>query len=130
MFDLPESDSRLKNKAEVLVLRRELLGPGTPPVAIDVEKLKREPVFSFDAGQRGFVVVTSKDGANRLYERGDYWFVSRDSDGRVMDTRKQRWRVTPEALVSDSGERLARVPAHRAFWFGWRAQHPDTVLHK
>jgi hypothetical protein len=23
---------------------------------------------------------------------------------------------------------LARVPAHRAFWFGWFAQHPDTLL--
>jgi hypothetical protein len=21
-----------------------------------------------------------------------------------------------------------RAPAHRAFWFGWFAQHPDTTL--
>jgi hypothetical protein len=32
--------------------------------------------------------------------------------------------------VSETGERLARVPAPRAFWFGWIAQHPETVLYK
>jgi hypothetical protein len=130
MFEVPETDSRLKNKAEVLVLRRELIGAGAAPVAIAVERLKQEPVFSFEAGQRRFVVVTSPQGANRLYERGSVSFVRRGPDGRVSDTRGQRWRVTPEALVSETGERLARVPAHRAFWFGWRAQHPDTVLYK
>jgi hypothetical protein len=48
----------------------------------------------------------------------------------VRDASGQRWRVTPDALVDDGTGRLPRVPAHRAFWFGWYAQHPDTVLHR
>jgi hypothetical protein len=39
-------------------------------------------------------------------------------------------RSLPNALTSETGERLARVPAHRAFWFVWIAQHPETVLFK
>jgi hypothetical protein len=47
-----------------------------------------------------------------------------------LDAQGRRWRVTPDALVCDSGEHLPRVAAHRAFWFGWFAQHPDTVLYR
>ena len=38
--------------------------------------------------------------------------------------------MSEDALVleDDAGERLARVPAQRAFWFGWYAQFPDTEL--
>ena len=48
----------------------------------------------------------------------------------LRDTKGQRWTETADALVSEAGVRLARVPAHRAFWFGWVAQYPKTVLHK
>ena len=40
--------------------------------------------------------------------------------------------VTEEALVPKTGTAapLPRVPAFRAFWFGWYAQFPDTILVK
>jgi hypothetical protein len=130
MFEVPETDSRLKNKDEVLVLRPEVVGGDVPPVAIAASRLKREPLFSFEAGGRPLVVVTSKGGANRVFERGAHAFDRRESDGSIRDTKGGRWTVTTTALVGPAGERLAAVPAHRAFWFGWVAQHPDTVLHK
>ncbi len=130
MFEVPAVDSRLKNKAEVLVLRPELIGPDAAPVAIAADLLKRRPIFAFEAGEQRFIVVTSEDGANRMYERGAFSFTKRDTDGHIRDGEGGRWRVTPDALVRDSGERLPRVPAHRAFWFGWYAQHPNTVLHR
>ena len=37
--------------------------------------------------------------------------------------------MTEDALVSED-VRLERVPAYRAFWFGWVAQFPDTKLIK
>ena len=46
----------------------------------------------------------------------------------MSDAKGGRWTVAADALVGASGERLARVPARRAFWFGWIAQYPDTVL--
>jgi hypothetical protein len=130
MFEVGARDGRLKNKAEVLVLRRELLGADARPVAVSVDLLRRQPLFSFEAAGRGYVVVTSRGGANRVYERGDSTFVARQPDGRIRDSAGGRWRVEPDRLVSDAGLERPAVPAHRAFWFGWYAQHPDTVLHK
>lgn len=130
MFEVPAADTRLKNKAEVLVLRPEIIGKDALPVAITVDRLRRDPVYAFDAGGRSFVVVTSKGGANLLYERGGHTFAPDPGGDVVRDTRDRRWTATPDALVSETGERLARVPAHRAFWFGWVAQYPNTVLHK
>jgi len=130
MFEVPTSDTRLKNKAEVLVLRAEVLGKDARPVAIAVERLRREPVYAFEAAGRRFVVVTSPGGANVVYERGAHSFAPQRADGGIRDTDGRRWRTLPDALVSETGERLARVPAHRAFWFGWIAQHPETVLFK
>ena len=130
MFEVPRSDTRLKNKKEVLVLRPETIGNDARPVAISVDRLRREPVFAVDAAGRRFVVITSKGGANMVFERGVHTFVVRAPDDPIRDTAGGRWRVTADALVSDKGERLARVPAHRAFWFGWVAQYPETDLHK
>jgi len=131
MFEVPVTDSRLKNKAEVVVLRPGILGPGSVPVALAVDRLRREPVLNFEAGGRALVVVTSRSGGNRVFERGPHEFTAAgrgDSAGDVRDRAGRRWTVTPKELVSDSGERLPAVPTHRAFWFGWVAQHPDTVL--
>lgn len=129
MFEVPTLDRRLPNKAEVLVLRRELLGAGTPPVAISAERLKKDRVFSFDAGSRRFVVITSRHGANRLYEtKGE--IIRRGSKDELLDANGRAWTQTSEGLVSEDGKRLPRLPVHRAFWFGWYAQHPDTVLYR
>lgn len=130
MFDVPRVDARLKNKAEVLVLRHDVIGSQARPVAISIDRLRRQPVFPFEAGGRRFVVVTSRAGANMIFERGGHTFLTRAPDGSLRDTTGRPWRVTAEALVSEAGERLARIPAHRAFWFGWVAQYPQTELHR
>ena len=41
-----------------------------------------------------------------------------------------RFEVTEDELVAedDATARLARLPANRAFWFGWYAQFPETEL--
>jgi hypothetical protein len=130
MFEVPASDTRLKNKAEVLVLRPEVVGDGAAPVAIAVDRLRRTRVFAFESAGRAFVAITSKGGANRVYERAAHSFRAGPDDRTVMDAAGRAWSVTPEALVGASGERLRAVPTHRVFWFGWVAQQPDTVLHR
>jgi hypothetical protein len=52
------------------------------------------------------------------------------TDGFLRDATGGRWRIADDALIGESGEELPRIPAHRAFWFGWLSQHPDTELHK
>jgi hypothetical protein len=130
MFEVPHADTRLRNKAEVLVMRPEIIGNDARPVAIAVERLQRERVFHFEAGGRGFVVVTSKAGANMVFDRGGQTFVASATDGSLRDAAGRRWNVTSDGLLSTTGQRLVRIPAHRAFWFGWVAQYPRTELYK
>ena len=81
MFEVPRIDTRLKNKAEVLVLRPETIGKNAWPVAIAVERLRREPVYRSRPAGAGFVVITSKAGANMLFERGAHTFLPGTREG-------------------------------------------------
>ncbi len=134
MFSVPEEDRRLKNKDEVLTMRiRPAVGGEAQPVAIEAELLKRQPAYHFEAQGRQFVVITSPQGANRVYLLGGHeaTFPSRRHDGHaIADSAGRQWRITEEALVAadDESVRLPRVSAQRAFWFGWHAQYPDTLL--
>ena len=76
------------------------------------------------------VVVTSEQGANRVYDAQDVRFAQAVDADRVADDTGRPWRVTEDALVldRDPSVRRVRVPAQRAFWFGWYAQFPDTAL--
>ena len=132
MFAVSRTDARLPNKAEVLVLR--LPDPGRPselaPLAITARLLVRNRVFHHDFAGRNLVVVTSEQGANRVYDAADVRFARHLAGERVADDTDRAWRVTEAALVleGDPGVQRPRVPAQRAFWFGWYAQFPDTEL--
>ena len=128
MFDVPRADTRLKNKAEVLVT---LLGAGEKKqaLAISADLLRKRSVYSLEAAGRRLVVVTSANGANRMYDVGDVRFAE-PARGAIRDAGGGLWHPTEEALVEEggAGRKLQRVPANRAFWFGWQAQFPDTLL--
>jgi hypothetical protein len=101
-------------------------------VAIVADFLKRTPVFQLDAAGRRLLVVTSKAGANRVYDlRGhDVVFQSRLATGPLVDATGRQWIQTETALVqeSDASVKLPRYVAQRAFWFGWYAPYPNTLL--
>ena len=135
MFDVSIHDARLANKAEVLVLRS--LGPAAgdssptvSPMAIAADFLSARPIFHLTLDDAELVVLTSPAGANRVYRADGLRFERIEVDRRVLDSEGRSWLIAEAALVPefDDGPRLPRVSAHRAFWFGWFAQHPDTVL--
>lgn len=130
MFDVPERDRRLKNKDEVLAM---LLSPATggeeEALAVSARFLRKNPVFRTELADRTLTIVTTSAGANRVFNTGDRRFERLLDDDRVLDDGGKTWRVTEDALVSDDA-RLERVPAYRAFWFGWFAQFPETKLIK
>lgn len=134
-FRVSHVDKRLKNKAEVLTLRVPAARGGFQAVAIAAEHLRTNRVYHFDVGERRFVVVTTARGANRVYDRSNTlltFAAAPTGITHLVDGSGQRWRVAEEALVheSDPATRLPRVSAQRAFWFGWVAQFPDTILIK
>jgi len=142
MFTVPGQDTRLKNKAEVLVMRLQpaQASAASVPVAIAADFLKRRPVFHAELAGRRLAILTSRNGANRVYDAGTSTFVRLDGDRHVLDDVGGRWQIGEEALIGPRGPggpgapdvaaRLERVPAQRAFWFGWHAQFPSTTLIK
>lgn len=129
MFEVAETDSRLPNKAEVLAIR--FPSPdGDRALAITAEHLQRNPVFQANFAGRDIVVVTSPDGANRVYAASGYRFERTNADGKLVDSTGGTWRATEDLLIPDADPSagLPRLTAFRAFWFGWYAQYPDTEL--
>jgi Protein of unknown function (DUF3179) len=127
MFGVPKLDSRLPNKAEVLALRPP--GSGREPLAISADFLRRHPVYQDRIGNVDFVVLTDRTGANRVYASRGRRFVSWDGR-RAVDAERGSWTVSEAALTRGDGAWLGRMPAHRAFWFGWYAAYPETRLVK
>ena len=102
------------------------------PKAYPLSVLKDELVVNDTfAGQE--LVVIHEDGghAARAYERGGHTFTATDdsSTRELLDENGNRWQVTENGLVSASGEELARLPGHMAYWFGWFSFYPRTEIY-
>ena len=126
MFKVPVVDTRLGNKDEVLAL--------TFPDATDeklansAQFLSTTPVYHDQLGKLRFVVVTDPSGANRVYYREGFRFESYDGDSELVDSEGNSWTLSEHSLTDSNGNQLNRLPAHRAFWFGWHAANNDTLL--
>jgi len=94
----------------------------------DVRHAPLRPEDLIDPKLRNEVASRALAGDTRAYERGAHRFSARSRDA-LADERGRAWRVTEEALVGPGGERLARVPGHLAYWFGWFAFYPTTELY-
>jgi hypothetical protein len=132
MFRVPVLDTRLRTKDEILGLIIPAEGGGRQPVAFAASFLTRHPVYHAEFESVPLVILTSPQGANRVYDAGAHRFVAWTGADSVRDTRGRVWEVGEDALVLAGAApvKLPRRTAFRAFWFGWYAQFPDTVLVK
>ena len=130
MFDVAARDDRLDNKDEVLVMLVEDARGERRPLAVSAEFLEDRRLHLEEHAGRRLLIVTSREGANRVYDPGSTTFERLVGDLVVVDAEGGRWQVTEEALVhaSDPSRRAPRVAAQRAFWFGWYSQFPQTRL--
>ena len=126
MFTVPVLDRRLRNKDEVLGL--VFAEHPDEPLAIAADYLRERPVFHERVGELRFVVLTDSSGANRVYAAGQKTFIHWDGERSVIDADGTTWRLTEDALTAPGGQRLHRLPAHRAFWFGWYSAYSHSRL--
>ena len=48
----------------------------------------------------------------------------------LIDESGAEWSVTEEALIAPDGEQAPRVAGHLAYWFGWFAFSPRTLVYE
>lgn len=123
MFPVRYRDPRLSNKQEVVALLLE-----GEAVAYDTAFLGENPLHQDRVGSQSVVILTDRSGANRVYDATGVTFTRWNRKARLTDSRGQSWKVSEEALTNKAGEKRLRLPAHRAFWFGWHNQFPDSRL--
>ena len=126
MFTVPVLDTRLRNKDEVFTVLLAL-HPGAP-LAISAEFLAATPLHHDAIEGTPLVVLTDASGANRAYANEDVTFTRYDGDRSVEDSSGMIWTMDEHGLTAADGRVLQRIPAQRAFWFGWHAAFPNTRL--
>ena len=104
MFTVPHLDDRLDNKDEVVVLLVEDSAGTRQPLAISVEFLDDNRLFQTEHAARQFLVLTSREGANRVYDVGGVQFSRQLDEGRVEDGAGGIWHVREDALVLGTDE--------------------------
>ena len=127
-------------RSDVLHTKAHILGvtANGEAKAYSLVRLAKEPVVNDSLGGQSLVVVTvGRARSARVYERRDHWFsLAEPGEGEsgavvLIDQQERRWRMEEEALVleDDSDQRLARLPSHVAYWFGWYAFYPTTDVY-
>ena len=126
MFNVPTLDRRLKNKDEVLGLL--MAGTDSTPIAFASDFLQENSLYHDNVGDRDIVILTDRSGAHRVYEANGVMFADCDEFASVVDVDGVRWTLNEVRLESADGRIRYRLPAHRAFWFGWYSAYPQTRL--
>jgi hypothetical protein len=80
--------------------------------------------------QRVGPVTYDSGGEVRAFERGEHTFSSGPEPDKLLDEDGNNWQVTEGALLGPDGENLPRLGGHLAYWFGWFAFFPKTLIYK
>jgi hypothetical protein len=143
MFPVWQRSRQLPAKARVFALNLDGV-----PKAYPLDTLTKEQVVNDTVGQtpvvliarRGNVIVEGLNrrtgrvryeagGEVRAYDRGAHTFQPGPDADTVLDESGRTWRVTEGALLGPNDEVAARLGGHLAYWFGWYAFFPQTLVY-
>jgi hypothetical protein len=118
------------------------------PIAYPLEVLAAEGVVNDTVGDTPLVLVTARgditvDGTNqrvgsvtynaggevRAYNRGSETFSPGPDPDTVSDSAGKTWLITEDALMGPDGTQAPRINGHLAYWFGWYAFFPNTLIY-
>jgi hypothetical protein len=144
MFPVWQRSEELGTKDRVYALHLDGV-----PKAYSVEKLVQEQVVNDLLGETPLVLVAQRgvvevEGVNRrvrpvtygsggevrVFERGEHTFSPGPEPDTLLDGQGNSWQVTEEALLGPDGESAPRLGGHLAYWFGWFAFFPNTLIYK
>jgi hypothetical protein len=143
MFPVWQRSELLENKDFVYALNIEGI-----PKAYDVRTLTEEKVVNDSIGDVPVVLIAPRDlvtvngvhrtvgsvtytngGEVRAYNRGDNVFAAGSESDILLDANGGEWQVTEKGLMGPYGEVAPRINGHLAYWFGWYAFFPNTLLY-
>ena len=75
-------------------------------------------------------VTYNAGGEVRAYQRGAQAFRPGPDTGTLLDSAGRPWQITEDALIGPDGARAPRVNGFLAYWFGWYAFFPQTLLYE
>jgi hypothetical protein len=144
MFPVWQRSEELPAKARVFAMHLEGV-----PKAYALEKLVEEQVVNDVLGetqlvlvaQRGRVevegenlrvgaVVYESGGEVRAFDRGNNMFSPGPQADVLLDEDGNQWQVTEGALLGPNGKTAPRLGGHLAYWFGWFAFFPNTLIYE
>ena len=74
-------------------------------------------------------LMTAHERFETLLNQHQIAFDSQPVTDVLVDTSGRKWSLSEDDLtLSDGAVSLPRDVAHRAFWFAWYAQYPETLL--
>ena len=101
------------------------------PVAYALGFLKKHPVYQDHVKDWALILITDvKNETVRVYGHSGtkpVEFQSIDKAG-LRDKDGHLWRVTWDSIEGPNGEMWQRLPGHFAYWFGWYAFYPETLV--
>jgi hypothetical protein len=143
MFPVWQRSDLLPTKARVYALHIDGI-----PKAYPVETLVGEQVINDEIGGTPVVLIATRDeivldgadqgtgsvsynagGEVRAYNRGEETFTPGPDPDTVLDSAGRSWQITEEVLVGPEGELAPRINGHLAYWFGWYAFFPKTLIY-
>ncbi len=143
MFPVAQRSSLLDTKAQIYALRVE----GTP-IAYPLDILIAEQVINDTVAGINIVLIAPRDkilvrgfsqaagtvsyaagGEVRAYLRGDRRFTFDSGQEHLLDSSGGVWQISEEALEGPQGEQAPRLAGHLAYWFGWYAFFPNTLVY-
>ncbi|MCP4428033.1 MAG: DUF3179 domain-containing protein [Chloroflexi bacterium] len=143
MFPIAQRSDALDDKAQVYVIRLEGV-PKAYPIDILIEEhlvndtLGATNVVLIAPGEALWVngdnqyvgeVMYRAGGEIRAYDRGDETFTLNHSGRSVTDSSGKMWQITEDALIGPDGQTAPRLSGHLAYWFGWYAFFPNTLVY-
>jgi len=125
MFPTFTVDGRIPEKDNVVGIASDNVS-----MAFPVDAIVAERVINTTVGNTDLVLVGSPEtGVVGAYERGALEFAQGESPREVVDESNVVWIATDDALISDDGRSLPRIPARELFFFAWAAFFPGTDVY-
>jgi hypothetical protein len=144
MFPVWQRSDELPTKSRVYALYLDGV-----PKAYSLDRLVEEQVVNDTLGETALVLVAQRgtvevDGLNqrtgsvtyesggevRAFQRGENEFSPGPQPGTLLDEQGKTWQVSEDALLGPDGETAERLGGHLAYWFGWFAFFPNTLIYK